>query len=764
MKLVYSAVNPLNLNEIRVALSVTPGEPVWHPEKIAKDGTQVISLCGGNLLELDEEDGKVRFIHHSVIQHLLSPAASKTTTPYHFTAEDAENFIGATCITYLHLPIFDTRIAVTKNLHSLEVLGTVLESTRQNLPLFSRVVQHIKSREHRRAKPSQFDIGHVLSQIQAARIHEDLDPRCFASYATSHWIFHTRFFDDKTQDCKESWRLWWRLLDGGVAAVQPPCASIKAQPFTAILWAVENAHGSLFRNILGQCDLLRSQMEEIVHALEVHKSIRGKWLGEFLTHYLESLDVIEIPLTAERLNLFVDLGADLGERYSTLYWSPIEILTQLICKESLSAEDERGLIRTIISHSAPQGALSDRSVLSALRILLHGAKAVAIDEILACRPDLKFEFQQLQKLEMSARSAIEKALDGDRWEEVQDLAVQGQVNTPTFSGTSLLWTAIMTKSDAWVYHLLRLGADPNLGSFAKTHKMRGPSLAAISHPLEAALHLRRTRVCLELLRHGADVGRLGDSPMQIALETGNWIIMARLKEVQDGPGRKQPFGFERDYEQHCTALATACKMLAHGSSREPLGFPKPAHEFCPAGDWTVELDKTICRLAEDEDAEYMNTQDADGRTALHYLSEAKDIEPQRFEILVNAMLNRGADPNYMDCHGDTPLWLAIWNSTQNDSVIKVLLKAGADPNAARQSHSFCMLAAVIAHKSTHQDVTALLKMLLQAGADPRDPSTPDLPDPSLILLATARGMEGFIGEFQEYTQRWNEKRPKGSVS
>lgn len=124
MKLIMSAVTPLSLDEIRVALCVVLGEPVWHPEKMAKDGSQLITLCGGNLLDLDEEDGKVRFIHHSVIQHLLSPAASDSTIPYHFSNEDAENFMGATCVTYLHLSVLDSRITVTRNLQSRGVLET----------------------------------------------------------------------------------------------------------------------------------------------------------------------------------------------------------------------------------------------------------------------------------------------------------------------------------------------------------------------------------------------------------------------------------------------------------------------------------------------------------------------------------------------------------------------------------------------------------------------------------------------------------------
>lgn len=244
MKLVLSAVDPLDLDEIRIALSIVLGELIWHPENVANNGTQLISLCGGNLLDLDEEDGKVRFIHHSVIRHLLSPAARRSTTQYHFTAEDAENFIGATCVTYLHLPVLDSRITATRNLQSLEVLDNVTQSTRQSVPIISRLVQHIRAREHKRGRPAQIDIGHILSQLQAAQIEEYLDPRTFEHYAAKNWLYHTRFFDVKIQNCKETWRLWWRLVNGGVATFKPPFAELKSEPLKVLLWAVEHGHGS----------------------------------------------------------------------------------------------------------------------------------------------------------------------------------------------------------------------------------------------------------------------------------------------------------------------------------------------------------------------------------------------------------------------------------------------------------------------------------------------------------------------------------------
>lgn len=507
----------------------------------------------------------------------------------------------------------------------------MIGTTQDSLPGVNRWVQHIKSREHKRTRSYQFDIGHVLSQIQAARIQQDIDPRCFAPYATSHWVFHTRFFDRKNQDCKESWTLWWRLLNGSVATVTPPCADLGENPCSALLWAVDQGHGSLFRITLAQNDLTPSQIIEVARALASHKSIRGRWLGNFLARVFLSLHSRDIPSNCDTVSLFLDLGADPVALHSRSQSSPIEICINTICASTLSAEEEERVIREIICHPYVQEILGDEKVLITLQRLLERDKRVAINEILACRPDLKFEFHRIQARRLFEKSSIEKALEGERWEALENLATQGLVNTPTLAGTSLLWRAIEMKSDAWVYHLLRLGADPNIGPFEMIY-VHSPSFGSICYPLEAALWLHRTRVCLELLHHGADIDRLGESPHRIAQQTGNWIVAARLREIPDWLERQKHSDHQRTYEHARTALAIACKMLSHSILEEPPGFPRPFFVPETSEDWKSNLERIIDRLALDEDAEYVNAQDAEGNTALHHLLETKDAYAKRSEV------------------------------------------------------------------------------------------------------------------------------------
>lgn len=129
MKLVMAAPSPLSLDELKVALAVVPGDPVWHAAKVPANASRLISLCGGNLLELDEEDGKVRFIHYSVVKHLLLTTKNPRTVPYHFTLQEAEIHSGAICVTFLNTQIFETDVTMTRKIDgerlAKEVIGAV---------------------------------------------------------------------------------------------------------------------------------------------------------------------------------------------------------------------------------------------------------------------------------------------------------------------------------------------------------------------------------------------------------------------------------------------------------------------------------------------------------------------------------------------------------------------------------------------------------------------------------------------------------------
>ena len=70
----------------------------------------------------------------------------------------------------------------------------------------------------------------------------------------------------------------------------------------------------------------------------------------------------------------------------------------------------------------------------------------------------------------------------------------------------------------------------------------------------------------------------------------------------------------------------------------------------------------------------INHQDDNGWCPLHFFSQDRNTPA------VEAALNKGANPNLIDLHGNGPLWTATMNAKGEYEVVALLLKNGADPN------------------------------------------------------------------------------------
>jgi ankyrin repeat protein len=73
----------------------------------------------------------------------------------------------------------------------------------------------------------------------------------------------------------------------------------------------------------------------------------------------------------------------------------------------------------------------------------------------------------------------------------------------------------------------------------------------------------------------------------------------------------------------------------------------------------------------------LNHQDNIGYSVLHFAGQDILVE------LAKYFLEKGSNPNLPDIHGNTALWTAIFSTklpTDNQGVVKLLLKYGADPD------------------------------------------------------------------------------------
>jgi uncharacterized protein len=107
---------------------------------------------------------------------------------------------------------------------------------------------------------------------------------------------------------------------------------------------------------------------------------------------------------------------------------------------------------------------------------------------------------------------------------------------------------------------------------------------------------------------------------------------------------------------------------------------------------------------------YVNDSDLDGRPPLMHAILAEDVDPvmvkylidhgadihafdksekwtalhfaarDQNDIIVRILLEAGAVVDSLDVFGNTPLWRSVFNSSPNFSLIRMLIKYGADPH------------------------------------------------------------------------------------
>ncbi|KAL8400658.1 hypothetical protein RB594_000889 [Gaeumannomyces avenae] len=110
LELVTAARRPLTTDELREALSVTPGNTDWSPAQLLNDIHSTLACCGG-LVIVDEEDFAVRLVHHSVKQFLLGGLESLSGAM--FTLDSALATMAHIILTYLNYGAFDTKLSAS---------------------------------------------------------------------------------------------------------------------------------------------------------------------------------------------------------------------------------------------------------------------------------------------------------------------------------------------------------------------------------------------------------------------------------------------------------------------------------------------------------------------------------------------------------------------------------------------------------------------------------------------------------------------------
>ncbi|KAK1853131.1 NACHT domain-containing protein [Colletotrichum chrysophilum] len=214
-QLVAAADPAMSIDELRVAVNVEPGIVAWNSSTLVGSGLRLAAFYGGSLLDIDEEDLCVRFIHHSALLHLLRPPAIASAAPFHFDFQDAEVTFGAVCVTYLNYTVFENRLSTAQKVSFLNVPGVISDSVLGSKKISKRVFT-ILSREHRISK-SGIDLEKLTSNLQSHRFQVNEDIRTFLAYANNNWISATKVFSEGID--QGVYDLWALLVSGNIPSV-----------------------------------------------------------------------------------------------------------------------------------------------------------------------------------------------------------------------------------------------------------------------------------------------------------------------------------------------------------------------------------------------------------------------------------------------------------------------------------------------------------------------------------------------------------------
>ena len=119
------AKRPLHVEELREAVAVKPDSRAWNEENLPHEDA-LFESCRGLIIK-DEDDGTVRFAHHTVRQYLTGGLTTKVEPQFGIDSEYGDIFAGQICVTYLSFSDFETQITSHKPIVTLETKG-VLDS------------------------------------------------------------------------------------------------------------------------------------------------------------------------------------------------------------------------------------------------------------------------------------------------------------------------------------------------------------------------------------------------------------------------------------------------------------------------------------------------------------------------------------------------------------------------------------------------------------------------------------------------------------
>jgi hypothetical protein len=196
LRLMTAAKLPLSTDEMQDALSVTPGQTDWTNRATINDIYSTLKTCGC-LVQVDEEENTVRFVHRSVKDFFLRPRLHlQVDVPFDhsghdtgITTEHCHRTMAEIIVTYLSYGVFDRRIS-TARVPVIEAGGTP-SMTVKAVTDGSKKVQSFALKLLAHRNRLDFDLGKAVAENMAARNSRKVHEFPFLRYAQKWSVHHT---------------------------------------------------------------------------------------------------------------------------------------------------------------------------------------------------------------------------------------------------------------------------------------------------------------------------------------------------------------------------------------------------------------------------------------------------------------------------------------------------------------------------------------------------------------------------------------------
>lgn len=217
-EIVAAAQRLFTLEELREAISITPGDTSLHPSKLVNDVTKALA-CSSSLLVVDEELSTVHFAHPSVKQHIISYPTKLDMQKYHASLSVAYSKLGEIGVTCFDLDIFESKLKRTD-----KTAGKISQMSQDASDLVR--AGDLARRILKSQKTPGYDVGRAL-RVSGATAGPTVDSRLLGTltlYAQNNWLYHKRTFKISSAALKPV-VLLKQLIHGNKKTVQLPWTS-----------------------------------------------------------------------------------------------------------------------------------------------------------------------------------------------------------------------------------------------------------------------------------------------------------------------------------------------------------------------------------------------------------------------------------------------------------------------------------------------------------------------------------------------------------